>query len=368
MGTSSVRPSKRTDTILRNYASDPELNAARDFVREAFRTGIIHEHDPVNLWAAVMQACHYSVEKGRPVTIVQSARMWWFVLLGEGGVIHISNAESVGSTNFLSTVIKFLNHALSTPDMGNRRDWESVLLRADFASATTRPAVTSVDNKRKGDGDGGGGGSKRRCLLSGAGKTASLSPVEQTSCEPILVPSVSFGSEESDIESDSCFGYDKFGMSIPWFDQIGDALQILGSGRTGEVTRVTWKGRPVALKTFVLQFDDKRSLQSVYEKELSVLRELKELWGEHVPELLFHKPWPTSPKIGLELGEPLPDDMSNWPDSELEKANETIRKIRELGWEQQDVRGANFVRLKDGQIAMIDFESMKKVLPANRFS
>jgi hypothetical protein len=148
-------------------------------------------------------------------------------------------------------------------------------------------------------------------------------------------------------------------MNLVW---IGDTLEVLGRGRSGEVTKVVWKAQPVALKTFVLnRNDDDRTLESVYQHELNVLRELRELWGKHVPELLFHKPWATSPMIGLELGEPLPDDMSKWSDADQQKANETVEKIRELGWCQYDVRGANFVRLKGNEIAMIDFESMEKV-------
>ena len=95
---------------------------------------------------------------------------------------------------------------------------------------------------------------------------------------------------------------------------------------------------------------------------------MRELWGEQVPELKFHKPWPTSPMIGLELGEPLPDDMSTWPDGDLQKANETVERIRERGWHQTDIKGANFVRLKGNKIAMIDFESMEKVPPASNYS
>jgi hypothetical protein len=139
-------------------------------------------------------------------------------------------------------------------------------------------------------------------------------------------------------------------------------VEVLGRGRSGEVTKVVWNAQPVALKTFILQFDDNRSLESVYEHEL----EYQELWGKHVPELLFHKPWPTSPMIGLELGEPLPDDMSKLSDTDRQKANESVAKIRELGWHQNDVRGANFVRLKSNKIAMIDFESMEKVPPADQ--
>eukprot|EP00978_Attheya_sp_CCMP212_P011268 scaffold27683_cov59-Attheya_sp.AAC.4 len=63
-------------------------------------------------------------------------------------------------------------------------------------------------------------------------------------------------------------------MAIPWFDQIGDTLEDLGRGRSGEVTKVVWNAQHVALKTFILQFDDNRSLESVYEHELDVLWEL----------------------------------------------------------------------------------------------
>ena len=185
-------------------------------------------------------------------------------------------------------------------------------------------------------------------------------------CHPTVVSLGSFEDEGDEEEMDGCFGYDECGMTIPWFDQIGDTLEVLGRGRSGEVTKVIWNAQPVALKTFALQFDDSRSLESVYEHELEVLRGLRKLWGKHVPELLFHKPWPTSPMIGLELGEPLSDDMLTWSDTDKRKANETVEKIRELGWRQKDIRGANFVRLRGNRIAMIDFESIEKVPPAGQ--
>ena len=72
--------------------------------------------------------------------------------------------------------------------------------------------------------------------------------------------------------------------------------------------------------------------------------------------------------IGMELGEPLPGDMLKWSDIDNHKAAETIRNIRELGWEQQDIRGANFERLKNLPMAMIDFKSTIRVLPANNSS
>ena len=67
----------------------------------------------------------------------------------------------------------------------------------------------------------------------------------------------------------------------------------------------------------------------------------------------------SSPRIGLELGERIKDDMSEWEPKHRQKAKETIVKVAALGYVQQDERGANFVRLRKGEnywIAMIDFE------------
>jgi hypothetical protein len=358
----SVQPSEKTNAIL----LDPhqEIADAVSTVHAQFDAGMIEPNDPVHLWVAVMQACHYSIKQGRAMTIVQSARMWWFVQLGGDNtcVLRISTARKVGSRHFLTRVIKFLNYARYAPTMGQglRRRWEKAIARDPprSAGATMEPAVATTNEESNG-GDGPRG--QKRHRQSSTGKASSLSHAEQC-CESTATPTVS----SDDEETDSCFGYDEFGMEIPWFDQIGDTLEVLGRGRSSEVTKVVWNAQPVALKTFILQFDDSRSLESVYEHELDVLRELQELWGKHVPELLFHKPWPTSPMIGLELGEPLPDDMSTWSDTDLQKANESVQKLREIGWYQNDVRGANFVRLKGSKIAMIDFESMEKVPRADQ--
>jgi hypothetical protein len=359
----SVQPSDKTNAIL----GDPglEIGKAVSIVHAKFREFKIEANDPVNLWAAVMQACHYSIKKGRAMTIVQSARMWWFVQLdGDGScVVRISTAIKVGSRHFLTRVMKFLIYARYSATMGQglRRMWEKAIARDPpmSAGATMEPAVATANEESNG-GDSPRG--QKRHRQSSTRKASSLSHAEQKCCESTATPTVSFDDEETD----SCFGYDEFGMEIPWFDQIGDTLEVLGRGRSSEVTKVVWNAQPVALKTFILQFDDSRSLESVYEHELDVLRELQDLWGKHVPELLFHKPWPTSPMIGFELGEPLPDDMSKWSNIDLQKANESVQKIRELGWHQNDVRGANFVRLKGNKIAMIDFESMEKVPRADQ--
>lgn len=301
------------------------------------------------------------------MTIVQSARMWWFMRLsGDNGcVVRISTAKKVGSRHFLTTVMKFLKYAHDSQPLaqGPRRRWEVALAKPSRTSTGATAKHTAVTaNEEPNECDGPKGPKRHRALSTR--KTSSLASAERTCCESSVTPSVSFDNEETP----SCFGYDTFGMAIPWFDQIGDTLEVLGRGRTGNVTKVVWNSRHIALKTFVLQFDDSRSLQSVYQHELDVLWSLRELWGMHVPTLLFHKPWPTSPLIGLELGEPLEDNMSDWPEKDRQEARETMEKIRELGWYQQDVRGANFVRLKGldqkDRIAMIDFESMDRAPPA----
>ena len=125
-----VQPSDRTNAILRNHQ---ELADAVNAVQTQFNAGMIESHDPVNLWAAVMQACQYSIKQGRAMTIVQSARMWWFVRLGgdTSCVVRISTARKVGSRHFLTTVMKFLNYARDSRAMvqGLRRRWEIALAK-----------------------------------------------------------------------------------------------------------------------------------------------------------------------------------------------------------------------------------------------
>jgi hypothetical protein len=70
------------------------------------------------------------------------------------------------------------------------------------------------------------------------------------------------------------------------------------------VSKIQWGKGYAALKEFVIQpeSEDDRYFYDVYEYELKVLYNLRPLWGKYVPALLFHKPWATSPVIGLQLG------------------------------------------------------------------
>ena len=173
----TVRPSKRTTAILRDNG---KIATAKDIVHTKFDAGMIQPGDPVNLWVAVMQASHYTVSNGRTMTIVQSARLWWFVQLDmstsieDGGgdcVVRLSMARKVGDKNFLYTVMRFLFYAHASPKMdeSSRRKWEKAL-------CTEVKHRASTGNKEQNDVSSGEKDSKRprQSLTSstGTGKDA----------------------------------------------------------------------------------------------------------------------------------------------------------------------------------------------------
>ena len=55
------------------------------------------------------------------------------------------------------------------------------------------------------------------------------------------------------------------------------------------------------------------------------------------------------------------NDIDKWADEDKEKMRKTIAEIRKEGFKQNDLRGANFVRLDSGYIAMIDFEDVVEI-------
>jgi hypothetical protein len=116
--------------------------------------------------------------------------------------------------------------------------------------ATMELAVATTNEESNNGGNNTSGQKQHR--PSPTGNFSSLSHSHQEFCELTATPTVSFDEEETD----SCFRYDEFGIQIPWFDQIGDKLEVLGRGRSGEVTKVVWNAQHFALKTFILQFDD----------------------------------------------------------------------------------------------------------------
>ena len=126
--------------------------------------------------------------------------------------------------------------------------------------------------------------------------------------------------------------------------------------------KIRWKNGFAAMKEYVLQHDDDDRIPSdVYEHKLKVFYRLKSLWGQYVPRLLFHNAWSYRPSIGMEVGQPMDNDIEKWAEADKEKMRKTIAKIEEKGFEQTDCRGANFVRLDNGSIAMIDFEEVVEI-------
>ena len=155
---------------------------------------------------------------------------------------------------------------------------------------------------------------------------------------------------------------DQYGVIIPYLCQLdGAEVKCLGEGRCGAVKKIRWNGGFAAMKEYVLQYDDERIPSDVYDHELEVFYRLKPLWGRYIPRLLFHNPWSSRPSIGMELGQPMDDDIEEWTQVDRQKLKETIAKIKEEGLKQNDLRGANFVRLDNGDIAMIDFEDVVEI-------
>jgi len=147
----SVKPSGRTNDLFCRYRE--VLAVPNNFVRTALRGATVDKLEPVSLWAAVTQAYHYSVVKKRALSIVMSARMWWFIKLdgatlgvGKARKIEISEGSVVGSRNFLATVIKFLEYAkqYQTPQADVQREWQAALSVPPMGK---RQADESADNQ-----------------------------------------------------------------------------------------------------------------------------------------------------------------------------------------------------------------------------
>ena len=163
---------------------------------------------------------------------------------------------------------------------------------------------------------------------------------------------------------------DEDGVITPYLSQIRAEVEILGVGRCGTVKKIRWNGGFSAMKEylpfqndelFYLEEEDERSPSDVYEHELKVFYRLEALWGRYVPRLLFRNPWNCRPSIGMEVGQPMDNDIDKWADEDKEKMRKTIAEIRNKGFKQNDLRGDNFVRLNSGYIAMIDFEDVVEI-------
>ena len=108
----------------------------------------------------------------------------------------------------------------------------------------------------KSQNDSAGQRASKRSSASLTNKKASVSSPEP--CSDPIVGSLNSLDKDDEEEIGTCVGYDEFGMTIPWVDHIGGTSEALGRGRSGDVTKVVWNAQPVALKTFVLQFYDRK--------------------------------------------------------------------------------------------------------------
>jgi hypothetical protein len=385
---SNCRASEMAQSLLEQGEGISEV---AESIRNKLAKGEVRPNDAVNLWAAVMQACHCSVSKGKQVSIVMSAHMMWFIRLlindeDDGCYIAVSDGISVGSGGSNKELIYFLTYAQSLENMEaeSRRSWQEALQKPDKSDPEKDQEKDTKGNSNTktshSDGDRDESGPERKDVKGSNTHSTQVSSSLQVT-PSIMKPTEDFedlnvkqGSIARAISTDEADlavtfqGKDKYGV-IPYFDQIEEVLGVLGHGRCGTVSKIKWGKGYAALKEFVMQpeSEDDRYFYDVYEHELKVLDNLRPLWGKYVPALLFHKPWPTSPVIGLQLGEPIDEDeIEDWPKEDQIKMEETIAKVRALGWEQEDHRGTNFVRLvdQDGEkrIAMIDFESLVPVV------
>ena len=353
-------------------------------VLEKRRQGLFEEHDAVNLWASVMQACHYTVRNRRTMSMVLSARVFWFIRLrinDDQCTLEISVGHRFGAPSFLRQLIMFLIRARDADLMDDMelRQWEAALaVEVEEETTEEDEGGAGDDNGEAEEGnteeeeEGGDTEDKEEDSDEDSKPPPAKRPKRSASTvrgrshtdPPEDSPPPLTDQNDKKVDFSTPRHVDKYGVAVPWLYQIGKRLDLLGTGRSGSVTRNMWGGKPVAVKTFVLQEDDDRSFYDVYRHECKVLVSLKPLWGTHVPRLLFRHPWKTSPMIGLQLGEPLGDDMSTWDADDRKKAEETIEKVAALGWIQHDMRGSNFVRLNEGRndyVAMIDFESVEKI-------
>jgi hypothetical protein len=212
-------------------------------IRGQRRDGHIEDTDAINLWAAVMQACYYSVAKGQNRSIVMSARMFWFIrpdttqdedaVLRYKCCVKISDAHPFGSPFFMRTLVSFITHAAKEkrPRKNTaQRLWETALTGGTGKSDSKGKRPTQSEKepipKKPKTGEQQGASTK----TSNAAQTGD--------CEVAMI-STALSVDESDEPT----GTDGFGV-IPWFGQIDETNpQVLGIGRASKFTKVQWNGQ-----------------------------------------------------------------------------------------------------------------------------
>ena len=331
-------------------------------------TGISTAQYSLRLWTAVMQACFAAVKNSEKYAIVLGGGTWFLSLsvsthTDQDGkeskvcYIGISDCISNGSKNYFKRLLAVLLKAKSkSMNIDDRKAFEFAL----YKNQNSKPTKSNPDSPKQGDKTN----NENSTDSNARDESQNTQKRSSTPCTS-LRRKVSV--DENDLEQ-KYMDYHRLAenvlVPIPYFYQIEDVVGVLGNGRCGSVQKIRWANGYAALKGYLnINYEDGRYFYDVYEKELSILLELHDLWGVHVPALLFHKPWDTNPCIGLQLGEPI-ESFDNWSEEDQKLLQETVNKVREYGYYQSDFRACNFVRLESNgvrSIAMIDFESLERV-------
>lgn len=136
----------------------------------------------------------------------------------------------------------------------------------------------------------------------------------------------------------------------------------LGAGRNGDVRAVALGTGPLmAVKEFGVD------CTAAFHRELAAYHALHRLQGVFIPRLLFVGRTDGYERLlGLQLGRPLPDDLSRWSPAHKQQRAAALAALRAAGYEQTDADARNFVLLRgdDGRerVAVVDLESAVPLL------
>ena len=383
------------DSDIRNKM----IESAKE-VRSNLKEANIGSKDALNLWGATMQACEVSLIKRMKFTVVMSARIMWFVKLdirADECTVLISDSILIGKPGFTQKLIRFIKLAddnndnevqnkrqkTGDPDCGGHNIVSNLLMTSksrpsniprpvstDNSSSPIKTAESPTQIIQSAD------GSTKQIVSPGPVATEMGNAIKSIGTrskskrmideEQMIWQRAFTGLGNADMKK--YLDQDQDGVIIPYLCQLeGAEVESLGYGRCGTVKKIRWNDGFAAMKEYVLQHeDDPRIPSDVYEHELKVFYRLESLWGRFVPRLLFRNSWSCRPSIGMEVGQPMDNDIDNWADEDKEKMRKTIAEIKNKGFKQDDLRGANFVHPNSWCIAMIDFEDVVEISPPKR--
>ena len=382
--------------ILRNTESQKEIKDTSRKLKKDWNENKIQNTVATVAWQALMQASIQSVKERQTLTMIFSTRFVWFVKLKcrknnkeTPCTICVSNGYQIGKPGFNKSFLLFLNEARKSAS-------EEKVIKSFVNDALIVGVETKEDSKKVSTGkistpDKGISSATEEDVLF---HPKTVSPDTASKVDDETIPEESYMMTVEDqmeweraltpkhlqmLSTGEHLAEDQHGV-IPYLHQIetDSKTKVLGNGRNGVVHEIGFKTKnktmKVAKKVYRVVDDDNYEIPSSherYEHELKVLYECKELQGKYIPKLIFHNPWPSCPSVGLQLGEPVMEDVyewdhfDEWKSEDIQKKDETINELKKLGWEQKDMRGWNFVRLKGDDekeyIAMIDFESMSRI-------